>query len=30
MKAQAVAEDRTLAAITRELWIEYLRKHAPE
>jgi hypothetical protein len=30
MKAQAVAEDRTLAAITRELWIEYLRQHAPE
>jgi hypothetical protein len=30
MKAQAVAEDRTLAEITRELWIEYLRKHAPE
>lgn len=30
MKAQAVKEDRTLSAITRELWREYLRKHAPE
>jgi hypothetical protein len=30
MKAQAVAEDRTLSAITRELWLEYLRKHSSE
>jgi hypothetical protein len=28
MKARAVAEDRTLAAITRELWLEYLQKHS--
>lgn len=30
MKRQALEEDRTLSQITRELWAEYLRKHAPE
>jgi hypothetical protein len=30
MKRQAVEEDRTLSEITRVLWNEYLRKHAPE
>ncbi len=30
MKAQAVKEDRTLSEITRELWLEYLRKHSAE
>lgn len=30
MKARAVQEDRTLSAITRELWLEYLRKHSAE
>lgn len=28
MKAQAVAEDRTLSEITRELWLEYLQKRS--
>jgi hypothetical protein len=28
MKAQAVAEDRTLTEITRELWLEYLQKRS--
>jgi hypothetical protein len=30
MKRQALEEDRTLSAITRELWAEYLRKHSAE
>jgi hypothetical protein len=30
VKAQAVKEDRTLSEITRELWLEYLRKHSAE
>lgn len=30
MKRQAVEEDRTLSEITRELWAEYLSKHAVE
>jgi hypothetical protein len=30
MKRQALEEDRTLSEITRELWLEYLRKHSPE
>jgi hypothetical protein len=30
MKRQALEEERTLSEITRELWSEYLRKHAPE
>lgn len=29
-RMQALEEDRTLSAITRELWAEYLRKHSPE
>jgi hypothetical protein len=28
MKTQAVKEDRTLAAITRELWEAYLKTHS--
>ena len=28
MKARAVQEDRTLSAITRELWLQYLEKHS--
>jgi hypothetical protein len=28
MKARAVQEDRTLSAITRELWLKYLEKHS--
>lgn len=30
MKRQALEEERTLSEITRELWAEYLRKHAKE
>ena len=30
MKARAVQEDRTLSAITRALWLEYLEKHSGE
>lgn len=30
MKRQARAEERTLSEITRELWIDYLRKYAEE
>jgi macrodomain Ter protein organizer (MatP/YcbG family) len=30
MKRQALEEERTLSEITRELWDEYLRKHAKE
>ena len=28
MKAQALKEDRTVADITRSLWVEYLSKHS--
>lgn len=28
MKRQALEEDRTLSAITRELWLKYLEQHS--
>jgi hypothetical protein len=30
IKARALEEDRTVADLTRELWLEYLRKHSKE
>lgn len=30
IKSQAVAEERTISEITRQLWIEYLSSHSNE